>query len=183
MPKSICQQSLRLEFGLVVEDLYCREGLARLDEAFLDYLRAADAGLAERLIRAREDPASVHGKAESDLIIEIAPYLEDFVGSLFGISADLRALQARHHQLAPLYSIKRRFVQKKAISGVTAAQAEAIDGDALACELEMLVGEPLTERAFVDHFSRWLESETEHASALPVSARYAAWAALSPAGQ
>src|SRR5258708_36643746 len=47
----------------------------------------------------------------------------------------------------------------------------------------MLGGEPLTERTFVDHVSRWLESEEEHTTALAVAARYAAWAALSPAGK
>ena len=183
MSKSVIHTTLSLEFGLNFDDLYCREGLVRLDAAYMRHLEESDAALATRLTVARLDPSAIAGKSESDLIVELAPHVEDFLGQLFGISKELRALQARHDLLAPLYSVKRRFVQKKAISGVTSAQAELIDGDALACELEMLMGEPLTERAFVEHISRWLDSPEEHASALATAAHYAAWAALSPAGK
>ena len=85
---------------------------------------------------------------------------------MFGIQAEVRALQARHDALAPLYALKRKFVQKKAISGMTPERAGAIDGAALAAELESLFGEPLTEQSFVEHVSRWLEDEAEHAAQL-----------------
>ena len=39
-----------LAFGLGFSDLYRREGLQRVDEAFLSVLRARDGGLADRLI-------------------------------------------------------------------------------------------------------------------------------------
>ena len=45
-------------------------------------------------------------------------------------------MQARHDALAPLYSVKRLFVQRRAVKGVTPEQAAAIDGAALARELE-----------------------------------------------
>jgi hypothetical protein len=44
---------LKLAFGLTFPDLYATEGLARVDASFLAFLRAADAGLAERLAAAR----------------------------------------------------------------------------------------------------------------------------------
>ena len=53
------------------------------------------------------------------------------MGELFGISAKLRALQPRRDELAPLYSVKRLFVQRRAVKGVTAANAEALDGPSL----------------------------------------------------
>ena len=99
-----------------------------------------------------------------------------------GFPRALRALQAKHHSLAPIYALKRRFVQKKAISGVTKEQASAINGLAVAAELEALFNEPLTEASFVEHVSRWLDAETEHESQLKLAAQYAAWAALCPAG-
>ena len=42
-------ESLSLKFGLSFDDLYHREGLVRLDAAFVDYLRATDAALCARL--------------------------------------------------------------------------------------------------------------------------------------
>jgi len=46
-------------------------------------------------------PSSLDNKAESALILEIAPHLDDFLADLFGIQSEFRALAARHHELAP----------------------------------------------------------------------------------
>src|SRR5690349_8927836 len=100
---------LALKHGLSFPDLYDRDGLVRLDRAFVAHLAEADAALHGRLMAGRADPASLDRKAESDLLVDIAPHVEDFLGELFGISAEVRALQARHDRLAPLYSVKRLF--------------------------------------------------------------------------
>jgi NADPH-dependent glutamate synthase beta subunit-like oxidoreductase/NAD(P)H-flavin reductase len=173
---------LDLHFGFSFEDLYHRDGLVRLDGTFLEQLRLSDAALFERLTAARSNPDALTRKQQSELIIDLAPHLEDFIGELFGISADVRKLQARHDALAPIYALKRKFVQKKAISGVTKEQASAINGTAVAAELEALFNEPLTEASFVEHVSRWLDAEEHHQPHLATAAQYAAWAALSPAG-
>ncbi len=174
--------SLHLKFGFSFEDLYTREGLVRLDVAFCEQLTASDAALSARLAAARQNPATLTNKQQSELIIEAAPHVEDFVADLFGISKELHALQARHHALAPLYALKRKFIQKKAISGVTKEQATAIDGAAIGAELESLFNGPMTEECFVEHVTRWLEAEEDHQRPLHLAAQYAAWAALSPAG-
>jgi hypothetical protein len=176
-------EQLRLALGFAFEDLYSREGLVRLDAAFCQGLRAADAGLLTRMLEARQDPSALTRKQQSELMIAIAPHLEDFIGELFGIAAEVRALQAKHDALAPLYALKRKFVQKKAISGMTAEKAALIHGGALGAELESLFGEPLTEQSFVEHVSRWLEDEAEHSRQLEIAQQYTAWAALSPAGR
>jgi NADPH-dependent glutamate synthase beta subunit-like oxidoreductase/NAD(P)H-flavin reductase len=172
-----------LGFGLRFEELYAREGLLRLDATFLQELLASDLGLHAQLLDARANPGARTVKEQSELIIALAPHVEDFVGALFGITKEVEALQARHNALAPFLAFKRKFIQKKAISGVSQEQAEAIDGPAVARELEAIFGEPLTERSFFAHVSRWLENEPEHAQAIQTAARYAAWAALSHAGR
>src|SRR5712691_8647118 len=174
---------LHLAFGFAFEELYGRDGLVRLDAAFCHSLHAADTALLQHLMEARKNPGALSRKQQSELMVAIAPHLEDFVGELFGISAEVRALQARHHALAPLYALKRKLIQKKAISGLTQEKAAAFNGPVLAGELESLFGEPLTEASFVDHVSRWLEAEPEHAAQLQTAAQYAGWAALSPAGR
>jgi NADPH-dependent glutamate synthase beta subunit-like oxidoreductase/NAD(P)H-flavin reductase len=177
------QESEILAFGFTFEDLYRRDALVQLDAVFLDRLAEADPSLAERLISARQNPDAIENKEHSELILEVSPYLEDFLGELFRITPELRALQKRHFALAPLFSVKRRFVFKKAASGMTPEKAEAIDGPALAVELETLFGEPLTEGSYVDHVSRWLDDEKLHTHQLQVAAQYAAWAALTPSGR
>src|SRR5271165_3818025 len=110
---------LSLVWGFQFEDLYQREGLARLDAAFLNQLQATSIELFNRLMEGRADPVALARKDYSELVIDLAPHLEDFLGELFGIQGEVAELQARHHALAPLYAFKRKFIVKKAISGVT----------------------------------------------------------------
>src|SRR5580658_871456 len=174
---------LVLGHGLAFEDLYRRDGLARLDAAFVAHLCEGDVALHNRLMTARRDPVALDRKAESDLLIELAPHLEDFVAGLFGIAGEVRALQARHQALAPLYAVKRLFVQRRAVKGMTPETAAALDGPALALELERLMGETLDEASFARHVTRWLEAEAGHAASLETAQRYAAWATLAPEGR
>ena len=95
-------------------------------------------------------------------------------------------MQTRHHELAPLYSVKRLFVQRRAVKGVKESDAIAIDGPALASELDALIGSPAEEaweRSYAEHVANWLEDEAGNAEALDVAQRYAAWATLSPEGR
>ncbi|HUZ72084.1 MAG TPA: FAD-dependent oxidoreductase [Stellaceae bacterium] len=174
---------LVLKHGLVFEDLYDRDGLVRLDAAFVAWLAEADAVLHDRLVTARSDPDALERKAESDLIVALAPQLEDFVADLFGVGREARELAARHDAQAPLFAVKRLFVQRRAVKGMTPDEAAALDGAALARELETLIGAPLTETSYAAAVTRWLEDEEAHKVALDLAARYAAWATLAPDGR
>ncbi len=105
---------LILQHGLSFAELYHRDGLVRLDAAFIEHVKSADIGLFSRLVTARRAPDALSDKDESELLIELAPHLEDFVAALFGIGPQARALQERHDVLAPLYTVKRLFVQRRA---------------------------------------------------------------------
>ena len=82
--------ALTLAHGLTFADLYDRDGLVRLDGVFLDTLGAADADLERRLVLARRDPGSLARLEESELIMEVAPHLERFLGRLFGFATSCR---------------------------------------------------------------------------------------------
>lgn len=171
-----------LRFDLSFPDLYARDGLARLDDAFLAELLACAPGLHAGLVAARQDPTCLAPKAASELIVELAPHVEDFVGRLFGIEAELKALQARHDALAPLRSVKRKFVQRR-LAGKTIEHAKAIDAARVAAELEAFLLEPITDASFAAHVERWLEDEAGHAEQLKLAADYAVWAVLTPEGK
>jgi NADPH-dependent glutamate synthase beta subunit-like oxidoreductase/NAD(P)H-flavin reductase len=172
-----------LGFGFSFPDLYDREALVRLDAAFLTFLRQADAALHDRLLAGRTDPAVLPAKQESELLLALAPHLEDFLARLFGIEAEAQALAARHHELAPLYSVKRLFVQRKAMHKFKPAEAEGIDGPALERELAGSFGEPFSELAFARHVLAWQKDEAANAAPLEAALRYAGWAASSAAGR
>ena len=180
---------LNLAHGLTFADLYTAQGAARIDALFLAHLAGADAdgALAGRLTAARADPAILAAKDESTLLIDVAPHLEDFLARLFGIDAALRALEARHHELAPLYAIKRQFVQRKAMNAYKAEAAEQFDPLALRVQIDGLVGRyddvPAFELAFAEAVTRWQADDAANADALDAAMRYAAWAAHTAAGR
>src|ERR1700694_3899368 len=60
--------------GFTWKDLYCRDGLVRLDSVFLTHLKATDEALHGRLLSARAAPESLTDKQSSDLIVELAPH-------------------------------------------------------------------------------------------------------------
>ena len=160
---------MKLAFDIHFSDLYQREGLTRVDAAFLTFLREADGALHERLVAARATPP--HGKAESDLLVALAPHVEDFLPKLFGIEAEARALAARHNELAPLYSVKRLFVQRRALHKVKPEHASP-HAYAFTTELE-----------FARQVTEWLKDEASNSESLERAARYAAWATLTPEGK
>jgi NADPH-dependent glutamate synthase beta subunit-like oxidoreductase/NAD(P)H-flavin reductase len=160
---------MQLGFGIRFSDLYAREGLLRVDAAFLDFLAEADAALRERLLAARASPPSA--KDESSLLVALAPHLEDFLPKLFGIEAEARALAERHNELAPIYSVKRLFVQRRALHKVKPE-------DATPDEFQFT-----TELDFARRVSDWQKDEVTNQKNLEGAARYAAWAVLTPEGK
>ena len=178
---------LNLGFGLAFADLYRAPGLESLDRAFCAWLAGADASLAGRLDAARSAPAALGRKGESDLLVALAPQLEDWLARLFGIDAEVAALQTAQHELAPLFACKRQVVQRKAMNKYKAAEAEGFDGAALRAALEARIGTTLFgtagELAFARNVGQWGLDETAHAADIDLALRYAAWAAHTAEGR
>jgi NADPH-dependent glutamate synthase beta subunit-like oxidoreductase/NAD(P)H-flavin reductase len=174
--------SLALGFDVSFDDLHDREGLVRLDARFLDFLAGRDADLKARLEAARLAPADIKGETASDLIIDLAPVLEAFMGQLFGVQAELAALLAGREALSVLHSVKRLFVQRRAVKKY-AAEVETFEGADLRRQLEARLGESFSELSFAEKVDGWLAAEDQHAESLDLAARYAAWATLSQAGR
>ncbi|MBC7803258.1 MAG: FAD-dependent oxidoreductase, partial [Candidatus Parcubacteria bacterium] len=160
---------MNLRYGLSFRDLYERDGLSRVDAAFLGFLEETKPDLRSLLSAARTEPPA--RKAESELLIALAPHLEDFLARLFGIEAEVQALAARHHELAPLYSVKRLFVQRRALHKVKPEDAKP-DGYAFSTELE-----------FAKQVTEWGKDEAANAERIEGAARYAAWATTTPEGK
>ncbi len=174
---------LDLAFGLTFQDLYHRDGLIRLDQAYVADLAATDIGLHNRLMAARAAADTIDRKEEGTLLVDLAPHVDDFIARLFRIEGAVQALHARHDVLAPLYRVKRLFVQRRAVKGVTPDQAEALDGPGLAAALSAKFGADVSEHAFATHVQAWLDDEAAHGDDLALAQNYAAWATLSAAGR
>jgi NADPH-dependent glutamate synthase beta subunit-like oxidoreductase/NAD(P)H-flavin reductase len=177
-------------FGLSFNDFYDREGLSRLDAAFVAWLKDASIDLHARLMTARATPEALAVKDESNLLIELARPLEDFVGTLFGIGEEVAALRGRHSRLAPLYDCKRLFVQRYVTRAIKSDAAAALDGASVTANIALRID------AFAD-LEEWelafalavrdlvgaefkVEAPTPQITAF---AEYAAWALHHPEGK
>lgn len=174
---------LSLAFGLDFDALYRRDGLARLDAVFCDWLRALDGDLHARLMVARAEPDALEPKAESQVLIELGAPLEAFLAELFGIEQAVAKLAGRHHHLAPLYSCKRLFVQRQATKKIKPDEAAALDGAAVTAAMEARLGGAVEELAFARAVIGWLEDEAGNAEPLADALRYAAWAVHATEGR
>ncbi len=167
---------LTLAHGLAFDDLYDPAGLARIDALFLGHLEAADPDLATRLHAARLAPADLPAKETSDLLIAVGPVLEAFLVQLFGTADPAAALAAEHHRLAPLFTVKRQFVQRQAAKKIKPDAAAALDGAAVTAALAAHLDDPADELAFANAVLAWQADEAGQADALDAALTYAAWA-------
>ncbi|MBW8309184.1 MAG: FAD-dependent oxidoreductase [Candidatus Paracaedibacteraceae bacterium] len=169
---------LSLAFGLSFTDLYTREGLIKLDQAFQHHLNGTDPELCRAYLDARNKD-----EGNSDLLIQLAPHLEDFIGHLFTITSEIHALQYKHQELAVVLTIKRQFVQRFASRQYAPSIAVTFNGDHLRHSLSMLIDHPFSQLTLAQAITNWLTDETQHAEALDFAARYCAWAVHTPEGQ
>src|SRR5690242_20919737 len=100
----------------------------RLDAAFVEWIRGGDAALAERFAAARHDPAALAYREEAELLIAAAPHLDRFVARLFAIEEEWEELVESHHRLAPLFRVKRKFVQRRAMVKIEAEEGGRLGG-------------------------------------------------------
>ncbi|MBX9621820.1 MAG: FAD-dependent oxidoreductase [Alphaproteobacteria bacterium] len=162
-----------VSFGFTFEDLLNPLKLRELDQAFFRYLKESDEGLAQHLEVARDKGLPSLG--ESALILDLAPYVEDFLGELFSLQKEVAALQEQTYVLAPLYRAKRLFIQRMAAKAYSKNEALTFDGKALQAQLAQIMDEPYTDLAFARHVL-----ETKDEDFLEIAKQYAAWAIHQP---
>jgi len=140
------------------KELHSSEGLLRLDKAFLAHLGECDEDLKRRLLNTREQGHPASRLEESALLLDLAPYIEDFLGKFFGIEKEIASLQEQTHQLAPLYRCKRLFVQRMASKAYTKDEALVFDGEVLKDKLSQLMNEPYSDLTFARHVLRAIDA-------------------------
>ncbi len=171
-------------YNIKFEELYQRDGLVKIDNAFVEQLKNTDVTLFNRLMAGRADKSAIADKDHSQLLLDLAPHVEDFIGELFGIKKEISELAEAHHVLAPLYACKRLFVQRRAAKALSVEEAQRVSGDALLGMLPLPEAQgEFFELAFAKTVMGWLEKEEENKSLIELAARYAAWALYSEEGK
>ncbi len=202
---------MNLAYGLDFESLYRRDGLERIDAAFIAELQARDPTLAQRLVDVRAalaaGDASLPYKDEAALLLAVGPHVDAFVGTLFGIAEALADSRASHSALDPLYKVKWKFVKRQAMLRVPPESLVDFDAEGAERTIAAWLGGPFEELAFARAVLQWqaLDKPGDAASTgdmaagaavagaaldaeqarerLELALKYSAWSALSEAGQ
>ncbi|MEM7616818.1 MAG: FAD-dependent oxidoreductase [Pseudomonadota bacterium] len=175
--------TLNLAYNIQFKELYCNNSLKKIDNEFIGFIKNHDIALYNKLMAARAHPESLDIKDESNFLLELAPYLEDFLGKLFNIEQDVTNLQNQHNDLAILYKVKRLFIQRKALKLAKVKEANNYNGEELITALELLFNEKFDQYSYARHIDKWLRNEEENENNLILAAKYAIWAANTEAGK
>jgi len=100
--------------GMGYQELHGVGGLERLDTRFLEWVRERAPDLHRRLLDYREASAPPASLTVSELLLAIPPYLEDFIGTLFGIERELAASRASTLAENRVPAFKKAFVLARA---------------------------------------------------------------------
>lgn len=118
-------KQLRLKLAdFTYADLFDAARLPHLDAEFLRFLARRDSGLALRF-RAYRDGESIEARALSELLIDVARHLEDFLVDAFRIEAARDALRAATTEDAAVHAFKDRFAKRRA--GRAASEQQTFD--------------------------------------------------------
>ncbi|MHB1846741.1 MAG: FAD-dependent oxidoreductase [Deltaproteobacteria bacterium] len=137
--------ALRLALpGFSFEALQDPARLPALTEAFDRALREAEPALFARFAayRTAERAGAPHGltkPAESELLVQVAGHVSSFVGRLFGVEAELRALREAASADAPRFDLKRDFMVKRVFKKGAKGRPAAGDLFALAAKARPLL--------------------------------------------
>lgn len=166
---------MTLAFGLDFVDLNKLEGLKKLDEIFLNFLRSHSDSLYEIILSLRANPDQVDQKYYSDFLLEISPVFDDFLAKLFGIEQEIINLRFSHKEFDVIYECKRKFIQRIAVKKYPPETLKEIDFDSVSIFLEKLLGGEFTQSKFARQVIKWQLDDEKYAFELDIAAKYAAF--------
>ncbi len=124
------------------EDLHDPHGLARLHQAFVTRLEADDAALAERYVAYRDSAGrTLEGPVESELLVAVSRHVSRFLASLFGVEAELAALERRALADRVIFDFKKRFMARRVFGRTAPEGATEQDFPALDAQAGALLGQ------------------------------------------
>lgn len=172
---------ISLAFGLEFDDLYSIDGLKKIDEEFLKFLSQQNAEFQETLLSSRQH-LKIDKKEYSKLIVNIAPYIEEFIISLFSLNTQISALRKDHNNFEEILRCKRFFVQRQAVRKYESHEWLGFDYHKKLGELEAYIGD-FSEHNFAVRVNNWLQNKDKYEAQLNIAAEFAAWATLSQEGK
>lgn len=166
---------MKLNFNISFLNLYIRDGLIKLDQMFLHYVKLHNEDLFCSLTAARGGQHNCQRKGQvgdSQLIIDLSYLLDEFIAKLFNIEREMGELKEKYNDFAIVYKCKRLFVQRYALKKY---KDSTINIDYVTSELNHFLALPATEKKFAEQVMHWFENKEKYGNEVELAAQYAAW--------
>ncbi len=173
---------LELQFGLSFSDLLSRPGLLKVQNAFEVFLKNQGGNL-------YKEYKSTHKKGHptSEFLLQMAPYLEDFIADLFQIQTAVQKLQQKNLSYAPLATAKRQFIQRRVSKKLSKNPVNYSEnsGEKYRQNLSIFLGNDFnfSDLDFSKNILKWLQNPKINEKALDAAESYALWIMSSSHGQ
>ena len=169
---------IKLNFDLEFKDLYTFNGIRKLDNTWINFLKENQPNLYQQCLTYELNDV-ISDDQYSRLILELAPFLEDFIALLFHIDNEIRVISQEYSQYAIVYRCKRQFIQREVLKN--AQQGEYYDINVVRAKLSVVNVDPLDELKFAEFvFDSKLDNDVE---SIQIASNYSLWACLTPEGK
>ncbi|WPY00389.1 Putative bifunctional glutamate synthase subunit beta/2-polyprenylphenol hydroxylase domain protein [Candidatus Trichorickettsia mobilis] len=173
---------MQLAFGFIFDDLSSLVKLYELDQVFLEFLEEHNSEVYQKLCHLRiinksntQSYTYLDELEYSNLLLDLAPILENFLAQLFFIEPEITKSRFEHIKFNSIYQCKRKFIQRFAIKKYPKASINSIDIVNVTNTLNQLIRAELTPIIFATHVNEWLLDPKKYVDALDIAAQYAAW--------
>jgi len=168
------------QLGFNFDDFYNIKGLEKLDKTFLDFLPSE---MLLKLQNARTE--ALDKKQESCLIIDLAPYVENFISKIFDCNVYTQEIKNQTSELSKISKCQKLFVQRRAVKKYPLETIKSYDGKKLIGDIRKLITfkDNFTDLEFANYTLSLLENDKDNEEKLDKCAQYAAWAVLTKDGK
>ncbi len=168
----------KLAFDLTFHDLYTREGIERIQQIFIRYLKDTDETLGQIYTHYVKQPQGITDKAYSDLILHVSPIVEEFICALFGKEKLSKVLQQTYLNASLIEHIRRTFVQRMALKNFPTLESLS-DFDETQTPFQGIN----TDYEYAITLQKWLEEPELYCNELGAAQKFAAYQVLTNEAQ
>ena len=147
-----------------IEDLYTIKGLYLIQKKFYNFLMDVDTDLYNKILDVKDH--------NSHLMLQLSPYIEEFIAKLFDIEEEVRELSEKNNSFINIQKCKRLFIQRYALRTYDCVENFSEIEEKLKLILDC---NDITEKLYSDSVMHWWSDKEKYSDKIELAAKYAVW--------
>lgn len=173
---------MKLGFDINFDDLSSLNGLRKLDKYFLEWVKNSDQELYQLIQSQRQSwihENTRYNIKQSNLLLDLAPLLDQFIAKLFDIENETLLLQSAQEKLGATYECKRKFTQRIDYNYFSKEYIDSLNiskvkHDLVSCLKDNTDSNQLTD-ILAHNILKWIENKEHYSKELYLASCYFAY--------